>query len=152
MSTNAQFKKFADKALNPGSIYTHDIHLEKILMKIERSLAGRGGAAQTERGLLAAGIPRRDHSDADFSHNIGKSLKSMQEFKSMVETLNKVADGLTISVSMAPMEIVLNTAGFTDQMQNIVTKLALDSMGEQLPAMIEARKSDVLRALGMENA
>ena len=155
MSTNAEFKKFADEALKPGSIYTHDQHLEKILMKIERSLAGRGGGG----GVTAAELtriremPRRDFGD-DYKEGgiMGRPSKGMQEFKSMVETLNKVADGLTISVSMAPMEIVLNTAGFTDQMQNIVTKLALDSMGEQLPAMIEARKSDVLRALGMENA
>jgi hypothetical protein len=48
--------------------------------------------------------------------------------------------------------VILNTAGFTDQMTNIVTKLALDAMSNQLPVIIEDRKTEVLRALGMENA
>ena len=157
MSTNTEFKKFADEALKPGSIYTHDQHLEKILIRMERSLTGRGagaGAGPTAAELARIReMPRRDFGD-DYKEGgiMGGPSKGMQEFKSMIETLNKVADGLTISVSMAPMEIILNTGGFTDQMQNIVTKLALDSMGKQLPAMIEARKADVLRALGMENA
>ena len=160
VNTNAEFSKFAEKALNPGSIYTHDIHLEKILSKIERHLAGKAGlslqdAASPSSNKLAQmmkiGATQMDNS---YTNHPAKAFGSNinPEFKSMVETLNKVADGLSISVSMAPMEIVLNTAGFTDQMQNIVTKLALDSMAEQLPAMIEARKSDVIRALGMENA
>ena len=77
---------------------------------------------------------------------------NLTELKAMIDTLNRVADGIVISVAMPPIEVILNTAGFTDQMTNIVTKLALDAMSNQLPVIIEDRKTEVLRALGMENA
>jgi hypothetical protein len=67
--------------------------------------------------------------------------------RSALKPLNDASGGLRMSVSMAPMEIILNTGAFSDQMRNIVTSMALNAMAEQLPAIIENRQSEIMTAL-----
>ena len=106
------------------------------------------GSTQSQVNALAS----QSYQEPAMGGNGTMAGGNLTELKAMIDTLNRVADGMVISVAMPPIEVILNTAGFTDQMTNIVTKLALDAMSNQLPVIIEDRKTEVLRALGMENA
>jgi hypothetical protein len=129
------------KATEEGSIFTHDIHLEKLLKK---AIGSSGMRVDTMSASRASAIGKPTHgaelNDIDV-HELVAGLRSA------IKPLNDASGGLRMSVSMAPMEIILNTGAFSDQMRNIVTSMALNAMAEQLPAIIENRQSEIMTAL-----
>ncbi len=140
-TTMGNLNAMANQATEEGSIFTHDIHLEKLLKK---AIGSSGMRVDTMSASRASAIGKPTHgaelNDIDV-HELVAGLRSA------IKPLNDASGGLRMSVSMAPMEIILNTGAFSDQMRNIVTSMALNAMAEQLPAIIENRQSEIMTAL-----
>jgi TP901 family phage tail tape measure protein len=139
--TMGNLNNMANQATEEGSIFTHDIHLEKLLKKAIGSSGMRVDTMSASRAAMI-GTPTHGAEMKDIdAHELVAGLRSA------LKPLNDASGGLRMSVSMAPMEIILNTGAFSDQMRNIVTSMALNAMAEQLPAIIENRQSEIMTAL-----
>jgi TP901 family phage tail tape measure protein len=90
---NTASAKLTAEATNRGSIYTHDVHLEKILLNILSVLEGGGRVVDlddTSKNLLTGGSGAHDISDES------KLLKAKEEGGGLLDGLAKVMDPLGI--------------------------------------------------------